>query len=78
MQRKNSESLQQQRDALKERMHNDNEENKVQLEKEQIRNVYTNTLYFFVLSFIFSDLASPASQPGQPGRQGSPLLEMYI
>ena len=53
MQRRNSESLQQQRDALKERMHKDNEEDKVQLEKEQIKNVYTNTLYFFVLSFIF-------------------------
>ena len=53
MQRRNSESLQQQRNALKERMHQDNEEDKAQLEKEQIRNVYTNTLYFFVLSFIF-------------------------
>ena len=53
MQRRNSESLQQQRNALKERMHKDNEDDKAQLEKEQIKNVYINTFYFFILSISF-------------------------
>ena len=50
MQRRNSESLQQQRNALKERMHQDNEEDKAQLEgllenQKDINELYQELSY---------------------------------
>ena len=72
MERRNSESLQQQREKIKKRKSKsinkiDNHKDKInvcldedfnhfqqkEFEKQQIKNVYINTFYFFILSILF-------------------------
>ena len=54
MRRKNSESLKEQREAMKTRIENKKNDSEIKkLEQDQIKNVYKNTLYFTVLSICF-------------------------
>ena len=54
MRRKNSESLKEQREAMKTRIENKKNDSEIKkLEQDQIKNVYKNTLYFTVISICF-------------------------